>query len=204
MIFGTKKPRPIADFDMGLVDGWQWVDTEDARWPDQLAADLGLTGAERQNLSGQLGAVAARVKEIGADRDGAGSLVWIPPQDQARVRCVLSFRLTNPYEGGPGAYEGYLAADEGRREPGRRYDIVQTWRGTAPIGDVVGAYNVITYTDLLEDAPRSEARTLFGVFPTGASQMFEFVFTSDDLDGFTDMVERTSEWVATLTVELEK
>lgn len=204
MIFGAKKPKPIADFDMELVDGWHFVDTEDARWPTNLAAEAGTAGATHGDLIGQLAAIAARVKQIGADRDGARSMVWIPEDASDRVRCVLSFRVTQLYEGGPSAYEAYLAADEGRREPGQRYEIVQTWHGNGPIGPVVGAYNLITYTDLLEELPRSEARTMFGVFPTGASQMFEFVYTSDDLDGFADIVDVTSHWVSTLTVELDK
>jgi hypothetical protein len=206
MIFGAKKPKPkpIADFDMDLVDGWHFVDTADARWAAQLAAELATEAPAREAVAGQLAAIAARVKEVGADRSGARSMVWIPPREPFRVRCLLSFRVTSAFEGGPSAYEGYLAADEGRREPGQRYEIVQTWSNSAPVGQIVGAYTLITYTDLLDDAPRSEARTMFGVFPDGASQMFEFVFTSDDLDGFADMVEVTSAWVSTLTVELDR
>jgi hypothetical protein len=90
MIFGTKKPRPIADFDMGLVDGWQWVDTEDARWPDQLAADLGLTGAERQNLSGQLGAVAARVRR--SERTGTARAHWCGFRRRTRLAFAACCR----------------------------------------------------------------------------------------------------------------
>ncbi|HEY0249372.1 MAG TPA: hypothetical protein VGC45_14045 [Gryllotalpicola sp.] len=205
MIFGKKRLRPVADFNFDLEEGWFGVNPDDASWPARIADSAGAQGAAaRDALVSQLTSLAGRVRELGLGDGAARSLVWIPTTAPDHVRCILSMRLGPSFEGGPAAYQAHLAADEGRREPGERYEVVETWANDGGAGPTVGAYNVITYTDLLREEPRTEARTLFGVFPEDCSQMFEFVFTTTDLDGFDDIVSVTAHWVSTLTVELEK
>jgi len=202
-MFGRNRLRPVADFDFDLAEGWFGVNEEDKTWPARIAEKAGAPAEVRDALVSELATVAGRIGELGLNDGAARSLVWVPPVAPDHVRCILSMRLGPAPDGGPEAYRAELAADEGRREPGERYELVQTWDSPIDAGRMLGAYNVITFTDLLEETPRTEARTVFGVFPTGCSQMFEFVFTTRDLDGFPDLVDVTSRWVSSLTVELE-
>jgi len=206
---GTGFGSRILDFDFNVTTGWYGVDLDPAatsRWAVDLSQDVvGDSGDadERTELRGELQGVRDRLVTIGDPYMRAA--VLIPAGERARVRCVLAFRITEPdYGADPVRYEQELAADAGHVQPGERFDIVKTWNVPVNAGLAVGAYDLITYTDPGAEYGRTEGRTVIGVFPSGSSQIIEFVFTTAEPASFSDLVDVSMACVATLTVTLEK
>jgi hypothetical protein len=214
-MFGLgKRTRAIADYDFNVGDGWHGVDfdpEETPRWAEDLAQEVESTRAEPSNDRERAGFLAdlkaMRTRLIAARIEQPGMLaaIQVPVDVPLHIKCALVWRITNLEAGQtPQSYQAALDADEGSRTPGERYDIVTTWMIAVEVGVAVGAYNVITYTDPGEAIGRTEARTVITVFVDKSSQVLEFVFTTQDLATYDDMVELSKASIASLTVQLEK
>ncbi|AYG03073.1 hypothetical protein [Gryllotalpicola protaetiae] len=201
-LFGKARPRPIADFDMGLDPGWQGVDAGSQDWPASVAGALGLTAAQREPLEYQLGVIQSRVAEL--DELGSQSLVWIPETAPDHVRCTLTMAIRPRHDAGPESYAAVLAAEEADGTIEQSYDVVRSWTAEVDAGPMACAYYLITYAPGGEEVPHSEARAVYRVFPPQSSEDFEIVFSTQDLADFADFVEVTTNYLTTLTVVLGK
>jgi hypothetical protein len=204
MIFGKTKPRPIADFDFNVTDDWYPVDLAPesrSQWPRETAQEAVPSREGREVVTGELAVLHERL--LGIDDPGLTAAVWIPDEEPAYVKCVLTFRVSEIESGEtPESYEASLGSDENRRAPGEDYNIVKTWMAQIDAGIAVGAYNLITYTDPGEEYGHPEARTIIAVFPKGAAQKLEFIFTTQNIATFDDLVELSMGCVASTTVQL--
>ncbi|GAA4178240.1 hypothetical protein [Gryllotalpicola koreensis] len=200
-LFGKSKSRPIADFDMGLDEGWQGVDATSAEWVSDVVGALPLTEAQRAPLEYQLGVIRDRVAEL--DEEGTQSLIWIPGDAPDHVKCTMTMAIRPRFDGGPEAYAAQLAAEESNGTIEQSYDVARTWTAEVGAGPMACAYFLITYAPDGE-VPHSEARTVYRVFPPGSSEDFEVVFSSQDLADFADLVETTTNYMSTVTFELER
>jgi len=214
-MFGLgKRTRAIADYDFNVGDGWHGVDfdrDDSPRWAEDLVQDVESgraspsSEAERTALLAELRDVRIRLIAAQVEQPGMLAAIQIPADDRPHVACVLVWRITNRQDDQTAeTYQAALDADEGVRTPGERYDIVTTWAIAVDVGVAVGAYNVITYTDPGEAIGRTEARAVITVFVDKSSQIIEFVFTTQDLATYDDMVELSMGSIASLTVQLEK
>ena len=144
-----------------------------------------------------------QTRVIGADYPGMLAAVWVQTGEEAHIKCALVWRVTDLADGQtPQNYQSELDEDEGASRPGTHYNLVKSWMVAIDAGIAVGAYNLITYTDPGEVLGRTEARTVIAVFVPKASQIIEFIFTTQDLT--FDLVDMSMGSVATVTVELEK
>lgn len=203
-MFGRKSaaPRPIVDLDMQLGDGWYDIEFDNPQWPDELARTVAESPEQREALRAHLAIMQSSHASLAAL--GAGVWVLLRPDVPGRSICTLSYGVSPKGDATTDAYEQMLASDEGHREPGVRFDVVRTWQVDIDAGVAVGAYNLIGYADLSYDGVASEERTLFGVFPTGSSDVIEITFKTLAIDAFDDFVAQTMAWVSTLEVELER
>ena len=202
--------RDIVDLGLDADQSWYPVPlggAETALWGETLAAELTPAGASRNTLGGQLKALQQRLAGIGNPR--VSCAVWIPYPESGRASCALGFELSDL---GPGlsadiaaaAYLADLQADEGRRYPGTEYLSVTTWQGEVPAGPFVAAHNLVSRRDLGDDAATIEERTVFAVFPPGAAQLVQLVFSAESVGAFVNMPRQTEEVVAALRIELEE
>lgn len=187
---------------MQLGDGWYDIEFDNPNWGEEVAREAAQTSEER-------GALAARLKivqESHANVAATGAALWVllRPEFPGRSICTMSYGVSPRGDATPDAYEQMLASDEGRREPGVRFDVVRTWQVGIEAGVSVGAYNLIGHASLNYDGVASEQRTLFCVFPTGSSDAVEISFSTLEATAFDDFVAQTMAWVATLEVELER
>lgn len=203
-MFGRKStaPRPIVDLDMQLGDGWYDIEFENPQWPNDLARSVAQSLEEREALKDHLAIMQRSHAKVAAL--GAGVWVLLRPDVPGRSICTLSYGVSPKGDATADAYEQMLASDGGRHEPGVHFDIVRTWQVDIDAGVAVGAYNLIGYADLAYDGVASEERTLFGVFPTGSSDVVEITFKTLARDAFDNFVAQTVAWVSTLEVELER
>jgi hypothetical protein len=203
-MFGRKsaEPRPIVDLDMQIGDGWYDIEFDDPNWADEVARTVAETPEQRDALQKHLAIMQDSHANLAAM--GAGVWVLLRPDVPERSICTLSYGVSPKGDATPDAYEQMLASDDGHREPGVRFDVVRTWQVDIDAGVAVGGYNLIGYADLMYDGVASEQRTLFGVFPTGSSDVIEVTFKTLVNDAFDNFVEQTMAWVATLEVELGK
>ena len=80
--------------------------------------------------------------------------------------------------------------------------LFDTWQHPAPAGTVAGVHQVVEYLAPGIEEGWVEARTVFGVFPPGSTEMVHFTFTTADLAAFGDMPAETESIVASLSIEL--
>jgi hypothetical protein len=80
--------------------------------------------------------------------------------------------------------------------------LFDTWQHPAPAGTVAGVHQVVEYLAPGIEEGWVEARTVFGVFPPGSTEIVHFTFTTADLAAFGDMPAETESIVASLSIEL--
>jgi hypothetical protein len=161
----------------------------------------------RGTLGGQLTALQMRLAGIGNPR--VSCAVWIPYPESGRASCALGFELTDigaglTSEQAAAQQLAEMQADEGRRFPGTEYLGVTTWEGEVPAGEFVAAHTFISRRDPGDAEATIEERTVFAVFPPGAAQFVQLVFSAEGVGAFVNMPRQTEEVVATLRIELEE
>lgn len=206
MFDANRRDRVIADFDIGLPEGWHQVDLAAAPgviWARELAQQLATTSAARTSLTERLHAVHGSLVRM--QDPMMTSAVWIRDPDSGRVDSVLGFRMTDLDEGqNEETYLAELAEDEGRVEPGTRYQAVQTWTVPIDAGLAVGAYNLISHSELGDEETQLEERTVIGVFPPHSTQFIECIFTAESPGTYEDIIQDTMKIAASITVESAK
>ncbi|POH68491.1 MULTISPECIES: hypothetical protein [Cryobacterium] len=200
--------RDIVDLSVDAEATWYPVPldrSEQLLWGETLAAEVTGAGSSRRTLGSQLEALQIRL--IGSGNPRMSCAVWIPYPETGRASSALAFQLTDlPAGTAEAAADSYLAelrADEGRRTPGIEYLSVTTWQGEVAAGPFVAAHNLIALRNPGDDEAVIEERTVFAVFPPGAAQMVQLVFSAESVGAFVNMPRQTEEVVAALRIELE-
>jgi len=209
----TRSPLPtrdIVDLNVNPEPTWYPIPlggVETALWGETLAAEVVADAVSRGTLGAQLTALQVRLAGIGNPR--VSCAVWVPYPESGRASCALGFELTDigaglSTEAAAAAYLADLQADEGRRYPGTEYLSVTTWQGEVPAGPFVAAHNLVSRRDLGDDEATIEERTVFAVFPPGAAQLVQLVFSAESVGAFLNMPRQTEEVAAALRIELEE
>lgn len=210
----TRTPLPptrdIVDLSVNAEPTWYPIPlggVETKLWGETLAAEIVTNAAKQRALSAQLTTLQVRLAGIGNPR--VSCAVWIPYPESGRASCALGFELTDigaglSSEAAAASYLTELQADEGRRFPGTEYLGVTTWTGEVAAGPFVAAHNFISRRDLGDAEATIEERTVFAVFPPGAAQYVQLVFSAEGIGAFVNMPRETEEVVATLQIELEE
>lgn len=205
-MFGkSKRKLRVADFDIGLRQGWHMVALdvgERDQWPAECAESVTDDAEKRALLRDELYALQQHQIEIGMPQGSV--LVWVPDAETPRVKCILNMLLTDVEDGKtPQDYEDEFKRADRESAPNEQLEIIDTFQVKVDVGIAAGAYDVITYTES-DGEDRVVARCGMGVFMPNCSQIFEFIFTTQDISGFDDFVDMAVGTVATLTVEFEK
>ncbi|MHC5797725.1 hypothetical protein ACVXZ4_16370 [Lacisediminihabitans sp. FW035] len=206
-MFGSKAlNRVITDFDIGIPENWHLVDLADstsAEWARATSTALATTDESRIALSERLKTVFESLAALG--QPGLSAAVWVRDPDSGVVDAILGIRMAQLDEGmDSAAYLAGLEEDEGRAQPGERYQVVQTWTTPIDAGLAVGAYNRITHLELGGDRVDVEERTVIAVFPPKSSQVIECVFTTAVPGTYDDIILETMAHVATMRIETAK
>lgn len=206
-MFGSKAlNRVITDFDIGIPENWHLVDLADStstEWARATSTALATTDASRIALSERLTAVFESLSALG--QPGLSAAVWVRDPDSGVVDAILGIRMAQLDEGmDSAAYLAGLEEDDGRAQPGERYQVVQTWTTPIEAGLAVGAYNRITHLELGGDRVDVEERTVIAVFPPKSSQVIECVFTTAVPGTYDDIILETMAHVATMRIETAK
>jgi len=202
--------RDVVDLSVNPEPTWYPIPlggAETALWGETLAAEVVTDALSRRTLGTQLTALQVRLAGIGNPR--VSCAVWIPYPESGRASCALGFELTDITAGltseeAAAQQLAEMQADEGRRSPGTEYLGVTTWEGEVPAGPFVAAHNFIARRDPGDAEATIEERTVFAVFPPGAAQFVQLVFSAEGVGAFVNMPRQTEEVVATLRVELEE
>jgi len=202
--------RDIVDLSVNPDQTWYPIPLggpETALWGETLAAEVVTDAVSRRTLGGQLTNLQVRLAGIGNPRISCA--VWIPYPESGRASCALGFELTDigaglTSEQAAATYLAGLQADEGRRFPGTEYLGVTTWTGEVAAGPFVAAHNFISRRDPGDEEATIEERTVFAVFPPGAAQYVQLVFSAEGVGAFVNMPRQTEEVVAALRIELEE
>ena len=202
--------RDIVDLNINPESTWYPIPlggAETALWGETLAAEVVTDALSRRTLGAQLTALQVRLAGIGNPR--VSCAVWVPYPESGRASCALGFELTDIGAGLSSADAAAqqlaeMQADEGRRFPGTEYLGVTTWEGEVEAGPFVAAHNFISRRDPGDAEATIEERTVFAVFPPGAAQFVQLVFSAEGVGAFVNMPRQTEEVVATLRVELEE
>ena len=206
-MFGSKAlNRVITDFDIGIPENWHLVDLADstaAEWARATSSALATTDTSRIALSERLKAVFESLAGLG--QPGLSAAVWVRDPDSGVVDAILGIRMAQLDDGmDSAAYLAGLEEDEGRAQPGERYQVVQTWTTPIDAGLAVGAYNRISHLELGGDRVDVEERTVIAVFPPKSSQVIECVFTTAVPGTYDDIILETMAHVATMRIETAK
>jgi hypothetical protein len=202
--------RDIVDLSVNADQTWYPVPlggVEDALWGETLAAEVTTDATDRRTLGTQLDILRVRLAGIGNPRMSCA--VWIPFPASGRASGALAFELTDitpgvTAEDAAAKYLADLQSDEGRRFPGTEYLSASTWTGEVPAGPFVAAHNLIARRDPGDEEATIEERTVFAVFPPGAAQLVQLVFSAEGVGAFLNMPRQTEEVVAALSIELEE
>ncbi|WP_331901784.1 hypothetical protein [Lacisediminihabitans sp.] len=131
--------------------------------------------------------------------------VSLRPELYLTIGCLLTTsRVELGPDDTPDSFETMLTDSVRRLAPGSRTRAAETWQVDSPAGRTVGLLHRIEYRLLEADEGWIELRAMFGVFPTGCSEMVTFTFTVSDLGTFGDMRAETQQIVDTLRVTTEE
>lgn len=193
----------IEQFGIDLLDHWYPVPMEVRAddWADGLCKELEVAEEARESLSQELVRIHNSIERL--DDPYLSSAVFLPRPDSGLVGCVLGFEATPIADvGGAAEFEAQLAASAAMSRPGFRVSEVETWRDETEERTQIGAGMLIEHREIGEALALVEDRRVYGVFPQGADEMVQFVFSTENFAAFTDMTAETSALVATLQVTL--
>ena len=197
--------RDIVDFQVGLAEGWYPMPLALAtspEWSRELATRLVIDPKVRDHLVDELDFARARLASMKNSRLTAA--VWVPYPGTGRASAAVVFELTPVATlGSPEPYEAFLTSYTDREESGLSYYSVRTWRSTIAVGELVGSHNLIAHATDGPEGAVLEERVVIAVFPPGAAQAVQFIFSAESLGAFVNMPRETQEFVETLTLTLE-
>ncbi|MFC5928121.1 hypothetical protein D6T64_10460 [Cryobacterium melibiosiphilum] len=202
---GAARLSDIVAFDIDLPEGWYPMPlraepSADA-WPADFAERLASEPAAGARLREQLAALQLRLRSMGDPYLTAA--VYIPAPESGQASCVLGFKALPLTEvGSPNEFQASLENDAAVQLPGRRVRDVLAWAGDTALGPLVGANNLIEHRNPGDAEGAIEERTIFGLYPVGAAQMVQFIFSTHDLAAFENMSQQTQDLVQTLQVTL--
>ncbi len=190
---------------MALPDGWYPVplgSDQASEWSRNLSDRLCDEPAERAALAAELELVRERLASPVNPRLTAA--VWVPYPLAGTAAAAVVFCLTDLGEADSAErFEEHLAGYADYREPGLSYYSVQTWREGVDAGPLVGSHNLVSHFDPHLGLAVLEERVVIGVFPPGARQFVQFIFSAENVGAFVNMPQQTQDFVATLTVTLD-
>lgn len=197
--------RDIADFRLGLPEEWYPMPLDDSgrSWPGELAASLTDDPDAATRLTGEL--ESARAAFVGMDDPLIRAAVWVGEPESGHADAAMVFAMAEVDEiGMPDQYERFLASYANRTTDGEFYYNVSTWRSAVPAGEVVASHNMVAHPEA-DDAEGSllEERVVIAVYPPGAAQAVQFIFSAQGLGSFENMPEQTQSIVLNLHVRLE-
>ena len=203
---GAAGLRDIVAFDIDLPEPWHPMPLERNNaadsWPFDLAERLAPGSEAGRWLREELAAVQLRLRAM--DDPYLTAAVFIPAPESGRASCVVGFTgIAIDEVGTPHNFEASLQNDAVVQIPGRRVRDVLTWSGDTDLGPLVGANNLIEHRNPGDAAGVLEERTIFGLYPVGAAQMVQFIFSTHDLGVFSNMSQQTQDLVQTLQVTLD-
>lgn len=206
-MFGNKSlNRVITDYGIGMPDLWYPVDLDGPiahEWARDLSVELATTPEGKLALAERLEAVYVSLASL--ERPGLTAALWIRDPESGLVDAILALEVGQLDVGMDSAqYLQGLADDEGTSEPGKTFQVVQTWTTPIDAGLAVGAYNLISHREPGDEAPRIEERTIIAVFPPRSSQIIECVFTTVVPGTYDDIILETMAHVASLRIEVGK
>ncbi|MET4703591.1 hypothetical protein [Frigoribacterium sp. UYMn621] len=196
--------RDIVDFRVGLSEGWYPLplsSTSSAEWSIELAAELVIDPEVRGRLAGELDFARTRLSSMNNPRLTAA--IWVPYPETGRASAAVVFELTPVAAlGSPEVFEEFLQSYTDREESGLNYYSVRTWRSTIAVGELVGSHNLIAHATDGPEGAVLEERAVVAVFPPGAAQAVQFIFSAESLGAFVNMPRETQEFVETLALTL--
>jgi hypothetical protein len=129
--------------------------------------------------------------------------IWVPYPETGRASAAVVFELTPVAAlGSPEVFEEFLQSYTDREESGLNYYSVRTWRSTIAVGELVGSHNLIAHATDGPEGAVLEERAVVAVFPPGAAQAVQFIFSAESLGAFVNMPRETQEFVETLALTL--
>lgn len=198
--------RAISSFQILLPPDWHRVPLGTGQdvegWAAQLAQQLTSEPTASASLREGFGALQARM--LRSHDVTATAAVYVPWPEFGQIACALAFELTPRHVFDSAEdFQQSLNDEAAEWQPGMEFRGNRTWLREVPAGQLVGSVSLISHRDPGADMEHLEQRTVFGVFPPNASELVQFVFSSQDLNAFEDMAEQTEQLVATLEVELD-
>jgi hypothetical protein len=199
----------IIDYDFDVPTDFYPVpldaaeDVDSTRWALGVVDDVALTAANPGNpgdIVEEL--VELRTRLLGLQNPWLTAAVSVRPEKYLTIGALLMVQqLAMDDDDGPDGFEQLARQESERMRPGARSRDLTIWRDEIPAGELVGLYQRIEFTEPGQPEGQLSERTMFGVFPTGSSDMLQFTFTSDDFAAFGDMRAETQAIVATLSVK---
>lgn len=176
--------------------------TASSEWSHELAMRLVIDSEVQHRLAGELDFARSRLSSMNNPRLTAA--VWVPYPETGRASAAVVFELTPVAElGSPETYEGFLESYTDREESGLNYYSVRTWRSTTAVGELIGSHNLIAHATEGPEGAVLEERVVIAVYPPGAAQAVQFIFSAESLGAFVNMPRETQEFVETLSLTLE-
>ncbi len=193
----------IVQFDFGFDEHWYQVPltARGGVWAKELVRSFSIKRSAAKSLSYQLDKLQTNLSSNNGP--GITCVVWIPQPESGYAACSMSFRLADLSESD--SLEAVLAdleADKNRGDDNTDFLEVDTWRGQFDVGPFVAARNLIVHRNGQDPEGTVEERTVFAVFPDGARQMVQLVFTAESIGSFYDMPAETQAVSSTLRVDL--
>ncbi|WP_157157223.1 hypothetical protein [Diaminobutyricimonas sp. LJ205] len=205
----TRGRRTVDDFRLDVPENWYPLplgeDFSPKRWARETVEDAARLGSIDQvpAVLTDLEQHAERFRVQREHNPWLSAVVMMRIDETMSVGALLHYQLVTLGDGdGPDAFEAQLAEFGAQYVPGMRVRALESWRAPIAAGELVGAHYLIESREVGEAGAWVEQRTLFGVFPPGAVEMFMFTFTSSDFAAFDDMRAETQAIIESLQVDL--
>ncbi|MDI2098536.1 hypothetical protein [Ruicaihuangia caeni] len=199
----------ILDFDFDVPEDYYPIplfghdDLDSERWARAVIddvrerADAGATGQIIESLAELRDRLLSRANPLFT------AVVSVRAQFTMTIGCLITVQqLELEPDDGPDELERALAESVETMPLGTRSREADFWRLRGDDREVVGMLQRLEYLEPGQAEGHLEQRTVFGVFPDGASDMLHFTFTVSDLATFGDMRAETQAIVDTVTFRL--
>jgi hypothetical protein len=197
------RSNDVDRFDFGFDEHWFQIplSAPGGGWAKTLVRSFSLKRSISKSLISQLEKLQANLGATFEPR--VTCVVWIPQPESGRAACSLSFQLSDLAESdSPDTVLADFKADKNHGDTTTDFLEVDPWRGEFDVGQFVAARRLILHRNAQDPEGTVEEQTVFVVFPSGARQMVQLVFTAASAGSFNDMSAETQAVASTLRVDL--
>lgn len=191
----------IPRVSLNLPTDWFEVDLgaeQSTGWIDRLSLNFTAT-ADRAAMVRAM----QSIRDVFVDDAVDLAALFLPQPNNGVIAAAMTVDICGlGTDDSPESYLQFVESHRDLRSPHLDISNLSSWRSAHQSGELIGYSHLALVTPEPDMESSLEERSVFAIFPPGASQMARVTFRTARLGAFGDMATETSAIVEGMTIEL--